>query len=158
MEFRDIELFNIKLRVYPNGDIYVKRHNRDEYYEMKYYMRGSYKRLKLNYEYKQKHYLVHRIVAFAYLDLDIENPKIKIDHIDRNTQNNCVSNLRLVTNQQNQFNTSAKGYSWNKASQKWLAQIMLDKKQIHLGLFEKEEDARNAYLIAKEKYHLIIVQ
>jgi len=155
MDFRSIELFNRKLRVYPNGKILVKRYNRDEYFEMKYCIRKGYRELTLNYEKKHKTYSVHRIIAYAYLDLDIDNPKIFIDHIDRNTQNNCVSNLRQVTHQQNQFNRNAKGYYWNKQRLKWLAYIMIDGKTIHLGYFELEEDARNAYLIAKEKYHII---
>ena len=155
MDFRDIEIFNRKLRVYSNGDILVKRFNHDAYYEKKCYIRNGYILLQLTHEKIQKNYKVHRIVAFAYLGLDINNPKIKIDHIDRNTLNNCVSNLRMVSNQQNMFNTKAKGYYWFKASQKWRACLMIDGKQIHLGLFELEEDARNAYLIAKEKHHII---
>jgi hypothetical protein len=157
MDFRDIELFNRKLRVYPNGDIFVKRCNRDEFYEKKYSIRSGYRNLILTHEMTRKTYKVHRIIAYTYLGLDINNPKILIDHIDRNTQNNRVSNLRLVTHQQNCFNTIAKGYYWNKRSQKWLAQIKLDGKLIRLGLFEKEDDARQAYLNAKEKYHLFIV-
>jgi hypothetical protein len=155
MEFRDIELFNRKLRVYSNGDILVRRKNRDEYYAKKYDIRMGYRYLQLTHEKKQKSYKVHRIVAFAYLDLDIDNPKILIDHIDRYTQNNNVSNLRQVSHQQNCFNRTAKGYCWHKRDNKWEAKIKLDGKTIHLGYFEKEEDARQAYLIAKEKYHLI---
>jgi len=156
MDFRDIDLFNRKLRVYPNGKILVKRCNRDEYYEKKCLVHSSgYRHLLLYYEKKHKNYKVHRIIAYAFLELDIDNPKIQIDHIDRCKLNNNISNLRLVSHHQNQFNTSAKGYYWNKQSQKWSAHIKLDGKKIHLGLFEKEDDARQAYLIAKEKYHII---
>ena len=155
MEFRDIELFQRKLRVYECGPILVKRCNRDEYYEMKYGIRKGYRHLQLYYEKKYKTYKVHRVVAFAFLGLDINNPKIQIDHIDRDKLNNCVSNLRLVTNQQNMFNTNAKGYYWNKQHHKWHSSIRLDGKQINLGYFDLEDDARQAYLIAKEKHHII---
>ena len=57
-----------------------------------------------------KHYFKHRIVAYAFLGLDINNPKQHIDHIDRNRQNNNFMNLRIVTSQENSFNTNAKGY------------------------------------------------
>lgn len=102
-----------------------------------------------------KRYRRHRIIASAYLGLDIDNPKIIIDHINRDKLNNCVDNLRIVSNQQNAFNTNAKGYYWNKQKQKYRATIRLNGKHIHLGLYNTEEDARNAYLIAKPKYHII---
>lgn len=51
---------------------------------------------------KGKLYLVHRLVAETFL----KNPenKSQIDHIDRDKSNNDVSNLRWVTNQENQYN------------------------------------------------------
>ena len=41
-----------------------------------------------------------------------------------------------------------KGYTWNKINKKWMAKIKIDGKQKYLGSFEKEEDARNAYINA----------
>jgi hypothetical protein len=80
----------------------------------------------------------------------------EIDHINGNRSDNRICNLRSVTHQQNSMNiTKSKGYSWRKERNKWSSQITLNYKKIHLGLFEKEEDARNAYLQAKEKYHII---
>lgn len=80
----------------------------------------------------------------------------QLDHINGDRSDNRICNLRSVNSQQNHMNrTSAKGYSWYKERNKWRSQITLNNKQIHLGIFEKEEDARNAYLQAKEKYHII---
>jgi hypothetical protein len=77
-----------------------------------------------------------------------------IDHINHSRTDNSVENLRVVTSQQNQFNRSnTKGYYWNKKSRKWKAQITVNGKRKYLGLFKKEENARAAYLAAKEKYH-----
>jgi len=77
-----------------------------------------------------------------------------IDHINHSRTDNSIENLRVVTNQQNHFNRSnVKGYTWSKRDSKWRAQIMLNQKNKHLGLFEKEEDARAAYLDAKKIYH-----
>jgi hypothetical protein len=79
-----------------------------------------------------------------------------IDHIDGDRSNNRIVNLREVTKQQNLFNNHiAKGYSFNKRANKYKSQIYLNRKNIYLGLFNTEEEARNSYLDAKEKYHLI---
>ncbi len=96
-----------------------------------------------------------RVHIFAWFYFYGEAPPDKIDHKDTIKDNNKIDNLRIVTNQENMFNTNAKGYSWNKTRQKWQAQIMIDYKTIYLGLFILEEDARQAYLDAKKIYHII---
>ena len=100
---------------------------------------------------KRKTVKVHRLIAQAYLSDFCK--ELDVDHIDRDRLNNNLSNLRMVTTQQNMFNTKAKGYYWNKRDQKWLAQIKLDGKKHHLGYFDKEEDARQAYLDSKKILH-----
>jgi hypothetical protein len=85
----------------------------------------------------------------------------RLDHINEEKKgiegrsDNRICNLRIVTNQQNCFNTNAKGYYLHKPSNKWLSHIGINYKQIHLGLFNTEEEARIAYLEAKKKYHII---
>ncbi len=82
--------------------------------------------------------------------------KREADHINYVTLNNRRSNLRIVTHQQNQWNhKSPKGYYWNKAARKYMAQIKLNGKVIYLGLFKTAEEARGAYLEAKKSYHRI---
>lgn len=79
-----------------------------------------------------------------------------LDHINGVKDDNRISNLRSVTYQQNQHNrTTAKGYSWYKRDNKWQAHIRLNGKLKNLGKFNTEEEARQAYLQAKEKYHII---
>ena len=110
---------------------------------------------------KQTHIYKHRLVFFAYnQDFDIfrrSRTENMIDHVNGNPSNNSIENLRLVTNQQNNFNrTTAKGYCWHKKAKKWKSEIRIDgKKNKYLGLFETEEEAREAYLKAKPLFHII---
>ena len=98
--------------------------------------------------------LIHRIIASAFLGLDMSDTKIQVDHINGIRHDNRLENLRLVTHQQNQHNyTKALGYSWHKQHNKWMAKIGIDGRGIHLGYFVNPEDARQAYLDAKSKYH-----
>jgi hypothetical protein len=102
---------------------------------------------------KVKHIRSHRLGWYLYYG---KLPNKYIDHIDGNPANNKIDNLRDVTNQQNSFNqTKAKGYYWNSRDKKFQAQIRLNLKTINLGLFSTKEEARAAYLKAKEKYHVI---
>jgi hypothetical protein len=78
-----------------------------------------------------------------------------IDHINRIKYDNRICNLRSVTSQQNSFNRNCKGYSYKKYRNKYEAQIAINNKTIFLGHYKTEEEAKNAYLQAKEKYHIM---
>ena len=99
---------------------------------------------------KQKHDIkLHQLVAKAFL-ANPENKKC-VDHIDNNTHNNNLINLRFATPAQNQHNRSINknntsgtiGVSWNKKSMKWTSQITVNGKQINLGSFINKDDAIN---------------
>jgi hypothetical protein len=89
---------------------------------------------------------MHRVILKA-------EPGTKVDHRDRNGLNNTRGNLRPATAHQNccnrampKQNTSGyKGVTWHKQCQKWAAQISVNRKNHHLGLFEHVEDAARAY-------------
>jgi len=84
-----------------------------------------------------------------------------IDHINVNPLDNRRENLRVCTNQQNQFNKNKyknnksgfKGVSFNKQTQKFVAQIQINGKNKHLGLFVTAEAAHECYKKAAVKYH-----
>jgi hypothetical protein len=85
----------------------------------------------------------------TYGNVDFE----RLDHENRIKNDNRISNLRILTHSENISNNDAKGYSWVKSRNKWFARIYIDGKSIHLGYFNTEEQARQAYLSAKLKYH-----
>ena len=98
----------------------------------------------------------HRLVAHCFQNLTLKSYKDKVDHVDRNPLNNSNENLRIVTNQQNQFNTVARGTSYVPlCRKKWQARIALNGKTIYLGTFPTEAEAHETYLDAKLIYHVI---
>ena len=68
-----------------------------------------------------------------------------VDHINGDSLDNRVSNLRICTHAENAQNcrTSTKvvGVGWLKYSRKWTARIMINYKGIHLGNFNSYEEA-----------------
>ena len=127
--------------------------------DMKFHKdKDGYLRCKLTINGVRKSFSQHRLVYFAHNQhwdiFDTSKDNI-IDHKNRDKTNNTIKNLRVLTNQQNQWNRSAKGYYFEKHANKWRAQIMLNGRKIYLGYFTEEEDAHNAYLKAKAKYHII---
>jgi len=114
---------------------------------------SGYWRIRLN----GQRYLTHRLaflMKFHYM------PK-EIDHINGDSKDNRITNLRECTRAQNVRNgkvrgaSKFKGVSWDKGRRKWIAQIVINKKSIKLGGFEDEELAHNAYLCAARNYNVI---
>jgi len=101
---------------------------------------------------KNRIYLNHRII---WAMLKREDPAgYQIDHINENKLDNRIENLRKATQSQNLCNRKAiKGYCFDASKDKWTAQIRLNGKKKFLGSFDTEEQAREAYLRAKEKLH-----
>lgn len=99
----------------------------------------------------------HRI---AWMLTYKEWPPEQIDHIDGDGLNNKLSNLRCVSNTQNQRNASRKrtsksgvnGVYWCKLREKWVSQICIDGKQCYLGAFTRLKHAAAARKEA-EKNH-----
>lgn len=104
-----------------------------------------------------KAYFAH-ILAWFYQTG--EWPDSDIDHKDRRRFHNAFDNLRKATVSQNCANSNLpvnntsghKGVSFDKATGKWLAYIMVDYRQKALGRFLTKEAAADAYKRAAEKY------
>jgi hypothetical protein len=106
-----------------------------------------------------KTYLAHRL---AWLYVYGEWPKDVLDHIDHDTYNNKISNLRDITRTANQHNqityhktNSSKmmGAHYHKTKKKYQSRICVNGKTIYLGMFGTAEEANKAYISAKRKLH-----
>lgn len=92
-------------------------------------------------------------VSMHRLILDITDPKIHVDHINRNGLDNRKSNLRLATSFENQANSTArrtnklgyKGVCWCKKEQRYLATISYNGKKYRLGSYKNILFAAAAY-------------
>ena len=89
-------------------------------------------------------------------------PENQIDHINGVRHDNRIDNLRDVlqsTNAQNQRKPSATnkcgflGVNFHKCSNRWIAQIHVQGKKKHLGLFDTPKEAHEAYVTAKRELH-----
>lgn len=107
------------------------------------------------------HYFAHRLVWLYYHG---RWPINRIDHINHNKDDNRLENLReatLAQNAQNQVKAQCDNATgllgvtkYNKPMPKpYMARIQVDGRRVHLGLFITGEEAYEAYLVAKRKYH-----
>lgn len=104
-------------------------------------------RIRFNY----KAYLASRVIY--YLHHQVDPGDSTVDHIDRNTLNNNVSNLVLATWQEQGLNqkrrrdntSGARGVSWSKNGCYWTAQIGVNNTIVKLGAFDCKLEAAAAY-------------
>ena len=102
----------------------------------------------------------YRSSRLAHLYMTGEWPEKEMDHINRIKDDDRWENLRPATRTEQVINrgmqknntSGHKGVSWDKRKKKWKAQIKVDKKQIHLGLFDNLEEAVAVRKEAELKY------
>jgi hypothetical protein len=103
-----------------------------------------------------KQYYAHRL---AWAVCNNAWPIGDIDHINEDKSDNRISNLRIASRSENMFNrgrnsnntSGMKGVVFCKQTQRWRAQIMVNRKGVKIGRFDTKEEAANAYILkAKE--------
>ena len=160
MSYNEVELYGRKIRVYSENHIEMEYRGKSGAWKVKPALRRKkYACISFKIGKYYKNIPLHRLVFYAHnptwdiLDSSIHNV---IDHWNGNPLDNKIENLHCVTQQENNFNRSnVKGYYFHKPSNKWVAQIKYSGVAHNLGYFTKESDARDAYLEAKSKYHII---
>jgi hypothetical protein len=115
--------------------------------ETPFYARGTVNRKKVR---------MHRLI------MNLEDPKLQIDHINGDTLDNRKCNLRIVTRSINMRNRRSfkgsyskyLGVTWHKRDKKWIGQIMIEGKNISLGYHDTQEEAYQARLKYIKKHKL----
>lgn len=120
----------------------------------------GYKILSLSKFNKKSMHKLHRLLAIYFIP-KIEGKDI-VNHINGITDDNRIENLEWCNNRENTshgknklINTSKfSGVSYHKRVKKWCTRIVINKKRIHLGVFNTEIEARDAYQAALIKYNI----
>jgi hypothetical protein len=100
-----------------------------------------------------KRYYAHRL---AWLIVTGNWPTADVDHCNGDRSDNRWSNLRAATRSQNHQNRAAKpttGASWHTKAGKWRAVIAVNGRQFHIGTFDTQDEAAEAYRKAKAARH-----
>lgn len=103
-------------------------------------------------------YVAHRIIWRMAHDGDMPD---ELDHINGDKKDNRLCNLREATVSENMRNwklrsnnkSGLKGVSYKTRCRKWVAQIQVNKKNRHLGLFNDPYEAYEVYLSAAAELH-----
>lgn len=150
-----IEKDNYVVGLLKNGEeFYVDK----EYFESisKYY----WNKTKNGYLYTQRkdeNIYLHRFIMNKTINDSLLREDY-VDHINHNKLDNRKCNLRIVNQSKNQMNRiptndiKISGVNYDKKTKKYIATINKNKKKIHLGYFEKLDDAIRVRKEAEEKY------
>lgn len=120
-----------------------------------YAVRGVYLG-KLNGKARYKRVYLHRLINNTPDDLET-------DHINRDKLDNRKANLRTVNRGQNNRNrdgyknnlVGVAGINWYGSLGKYRALIVVNKTRIHLGYFDRVEEAIAIRKLAEQKYYAI---
>ena len=124
---------------------------------MKQGISSRYLAVNLRKENISKYVKVHVLVAMAFLDFKPNGKQdFVIDHKNGIKADNRLENLQIISQRENvqKYHKSRKGQigaDWHEQTKKWRSRIYINKRIVHLGLFEEEKDALKAYEIANKE-------
>lgn len=105
----------------------------------------------------KQHYCVHKLIYMYHHGYMPE----QLDHINRDTLDNRIENLREATSSENAQNrklfannsSGAKGVSWSERNKAWFVYVNVKKRRKNVGYFRDFELAHLVAIEAREKYH-----
>lgn len=104
-----------------------------------------------------QHWCVHKLIYLYHHGVVPE----QIDHINRDTADNRIENLRPSNSSENACNrkifsnnsSGCKGVSWHKAQHRWFVYVNINKKRKNIGYFDDFELADLVSTEARDLYH-----
>jgi len=130
-------------------------HRRDKILKTQYVSTSGYLVANLYKNGKMKTRTIHQLVAEAFLNHTPNGKKANstiVNHINFDRTDNRLDNLELTTMRKNTNQKHLKsssdytGVHWTK--KKWRSKIVINGKQLHLGLYENEKEAGIKYFSA----------
>lgn len=106
---------------------------------------------------KGQHWCVHKLIYLYHHGVVPE----QLDHINCDTTDNRIENLRVASSSQNMCNrrlfsnstSGHKGVSWHKAQARWFVYVDVRKKRKNIGYFDDLELADLVSTEARDLYH-----
>lgn len=102
-----------------------------------------------------------QLVAMTFLGHEPSGSFLVVDHINGDKSDDRVENLRIVTQRANtttcfrsnkgSFSSEYVGVNWSKSKSKWQVGIQYKGVSTHLGHYDTEIEASNAYQLALSK-------
>ena len=156
--WKDIPGFNGVYQVNNFGVIKSLKFNKEKI--LKTYDSNGYRKVDLQINKNKRKCSVHRLVAAAFLDLDLDDESCIVNHIDGVKHNNNLQNLELVSIAENtadgikrKKNTELTKFITYIGIEKWAAQYLINDINIFLGEFSSLKEA----LIAVQTAQLISI-
>ena len=100
---------------------------------------------------KKENFTIQSLVAMTFLNHIPCGNKLVVDHINSNKSDNRLENLRIIPQRANCSRERTLksgmpvGVCYYKRTGKYRAQIEINNKQVHLGLFKTPEEASSVY-------------
>jgi len=114
--------------------------------------------LSLSKDNKSIKHRVNVLIAMAFMGHISGNHDKIVDHVFQNRKDNRLCVLQIISQRKNtnqkhlESSSNHIGVYFHNTHKKWCSAIRILKEKIHLGAFEKEEDAAKAYNIALDNW------
>ena len=106
-------------------------------------------------------FMFSQIIAMTFLGHKPNGTTLVVDHVNGDMSDDRVDNLRIVSHRANSttcfrsnkgsFSSEYIGVHWHKKVSKWRTQIQHNGANVHLGYYDTEVEASNAYQLALSK-------
>ena len=148
--WKDIKGCNGDYQISTFGNVKSLKNNKEKILSL--ILMDRYYKVNLSVNNKRISKTIHVLMGETFLNYKFSNFTV-IDHKDNNQLNNKLENLQIITTRKNSSkdrkgSSEYTGVSWKKGIKKWVAQIYIKPKYKHLGYFNDEKEASDAYKLA----------